>query len=289
MFCVYDLHSHSTASDGTLSPRALVQRAAEAGVEVLALTDHDTTAGIDEASEAAQSCGLVLIPGVEVSVSWNRQTVHLVGLNLDPHDSRLDAGLQKLRDFREWRAEEIGRRLDKAGISGAYEGALALAEGCLVSRTHFARFLVQSGIVEDERKVFKRFLVSGKPGHVPGEWASLEEAVGWIHAAGGQAVIAHPARYRMTRSKLRQLLKQFVALQGDGLEVVSGSHSRDDYVNMAKHARDFDLLASAGSDFHCPENPWVELGRLPRLPEGCKPVWQNWNLSVQTELRSQLG
>ncbi|MCG8099477.1 MAG: phosphatase, partial [Candidatus Thiodiazotropha taylori] len=171
----------------------------------------------------------------------------------------------------------------------AYEGALALAEGCLVSRTHFARFLVQSGIVEDERKVFKRFLVSGKPGHVPGEWASLEEAVGWIHAAGGQAVIAHPARYRMTRSKLRQLLKQFVALQGDGLEVVSGSHSRDDYVNMAKHARDFDLLASAGSDFHCPENPWVELGRLPRLPEGCKPVWQNWNLSVQTELRSQLG
>ncbi|MCG8052911.1 MAG: PHP domain-containing protein [Candidatus Thiodiazotropha taylori] len=289
MFCVYDLHSHSTASDGTLSPRALVQRAAEAGVEVLALTDHDTTAGIDEASEAAQSCGLVLIPGVEVSVSWNRQTVHLVGLNLDPHDSQLDAGLQKLRDFREWRAEEIGRRLDKAGISGAYEGALALAEGCLVSRTHFARFLVQSGIVEDERKVFKRFLVSGKPGHVPGEWASLEEAVGWIHAAGGQAVIAHPARYRMTRSKLRQLLKQFVALQGDGLEVVSGSHSRDDYVNMAKHARDFDLLASAGSDFHCPENPWIELGRLPRLPEGCKPVWQNWNLSAQTELRSQLG
>ncbi|MCG7866720.1 MAG: PHP domain-containing protein [Candidatus Thiodiazotropha taylori] len=289
MFCVYDLHSHSTASDGTLSPRALVQRAAEAGVEVLALTDHDTTAGIDEASEAAQSCGLVLIPGVEVSVSWNRQTVHLVGLNLDPHDSRLDAGLQKLRDFREWRAEEIGRRLDKAGISGAYEGALALAEGCLVSRTHFARFLVQSGIVEGERKVFKRFLVSGKPGHVPGEWASLEEAVGWIHAAGGQAVIAHPARYRMTRSKLRQLLKQFVALQGDGLEVVSGSHSRDDYVNMAKHAKDFDLMASAGSDFHCPENPWIELGRLPRLPEGCKPVWQSWNLSAQTELRSQLG
>ncbi|MBW9261167.1 MAG: PHP domain-containing protein [Candidatus Thiodiazotropha sp. (ex. Lucinisca nassula)] len=289
MFCEYDLHSHSTASDGTLSPRALVQRAAEAGVEVLALTDHDTTAGIDEASEAAQSCGLVLIPGVEVSVSWSRQTVHLVGLNLDPHDSQLNAGLQKLRDFREWRAEEIGRRLDKAGISGAYEGALALAEGCLVSRTHFARFLVQSGIVEDERKVFKRFLVSGKPGHVPGEWASLEEAVGWIHAAGGQAVIAHPARYRMTRSKLRQLLKQFVALQGDGLEVVSGSHSRDDYVSMAKHAKDFALLASAGSDFHCPENPWIELGRLPRLPDGCKPVWQNWNLSAQTELRSQLG
>ncbi|MCG7870953.1 MAG: PHP domain-containing protein [Candidatus Thiodiazotropha lotti] len=289
MFSVYDLHSHSTASDGTLSPRALVQRAAEAGVEVLALTDHDTTAGIDEASEAAQSCGLVLIPGVEVSVSWNRQTVHLVGLNVDPHDPNLNGGLQRLRDFREWRAEEIGRRLDKAGISGAYEGARSLAEGGLVSRTHFARFLVRSGIVEDERKVFKRFLVSGKPGHVPGAWASLEEAVGWIHAAGGQAVIAHPARYKMTRSKLRQLLKTFVALQGDGLEVVSGSHSRDDYINMAKHAKDFDLMASAGSDFHCPQNPWIELGRLPGLPEGCKPVWQNWNLSAQTELRSQLG
>ncbi|MCG8488116.1 MAG: PHP domain-containing protein [Chromatiales bacterium] len=289
MFCVYDLHSHSTASDGTLSPRALVQRAAEAGVEVLALTDHDTTAGIAEASQAADEFGLALIPGVEVSVTWNRQTVHLVGLNIDPLDPRLSEGLKRLRDFREWRAEEIGRKLEKAGISGAYEGALALAEGSLVSRTHFARFLVQSGIVEDERKVFKRFLVSGKPGHVPGEWATLEEAVGWIHGAGGEAVIAHPARYKMTRSKLRQLLKAFVGLQGDALEVVSGSHSRDDYINMARHAKDFDLMASAGSDFHCPENPWIALGRLPRLPEGCKPVWQNWNLSAQTELRSQLG
>ncbi|MEW8626978.1 MAG: PHP domain-containing protein [Candidatus Thiodiazotropha sp.] len=289
MFCVYDLHSHSTASDGTLSPRALVQRAAEAGVEVLALTDHDTTAGIAEASQAADEFGLALIPGVEVSVTWNRQTVHLVGLNIDPLDPHLSEGLKRLRDFREWRAEEIGRKLEKAGISGAYEGALALAEGSLVSRTHFARFLVQSGIVEDERKVFKRFLVSGKPGHVPGEWATLEEAVGWIHGAGGEAVIAHPARYKMTRSKLRQLLKAFVGLQGDALEVVSGSHSRDDYINMARHAKDFDLMASAGSDFHCPENPWIALGRLPRLPEGCKPVWQNWNLSAQTELRSQLG
>ncbi|MEJ2621101.1 MAG: PHP domain-containing protein [Candidatus Thiodiazotropha sp.] len=287
MFCVYDLHSHSTASDGTLSPSCLVERAAKAGVEVLALTDHDTTAGIEEATQASDVYGLMLIPGVEISVTWNRQTVHLVGLNIDPQEPSLRQGLKRLREFRQWRAEEIGRRLDKAGISGAYEGALALAEGRLVSRTHFARFLVQTGIVEDERKVFKRFLVSGKPGHVAGEWASLEEAVGWIHAAGGQAVIAHPARYQMSRSKLRQLLKAFVSLQGDALEVVSGSHSRDDYKNMAKHAKDFALLASAGSDFHCPENFWIELGRLPRLPEGCDPVWQGWNLPVPSELRSQ--
>jgi predicted metal-dependent phosphoesterase TrpH len=267
----------------------LVERAAESGVEVLALTDHDTTAGIEVAAQTADRCGLVLIPGVEISVTWNRQTVHLVGLNIDPQEPNLSQGLQRLREFREWRAEEIGRRLDKAGISAAYEGALALAEGNLVSRTHFARFLVKSGIVEDERKVFKRFLVSGKPGHVAGEWASLEEAVGWIHGAGGQAVIAHPARYKMTRSKLRQLLKAFAALRGDGIEVVSGSHSRDDYINMAKHAKDFALLASAGSDFHCPENPWIELGRLPGLPDGCTPVWQDWNLPVQSKPCSQLA
>jgi predicted metal-dependent phosphoesterase TrpH len=267
----------------------LVQRAAQAGVEVLALTDHDTTAGIDEASQAATACGVTLIPGVEISVTWKRQTVHLIGLNIDPLDPVLSQGLQRLREFREWRAEEIARKLERAGVSGAYEGALGFAEGSLVSRTHFARFLVQSGIVEDERKVFKRFLVSGKPGHVAGEWASLEEAVGWIHGAGGQAVIAHPARYNMTRAKLRQLVKAFVALQGDALEVVSGSHSRDDYITMAKHAKDFDLLASAGSDFHCPENPWIALGRLPSLPVGCQPVWQSWNLTTQTEPKCQLG
>ncbi|MCU7936454.1 MAG: PHP domain-containing protein [Candidatus Thiodiazotropha sp. (ex Dulcina madagascariensis)] len=278
MFCANDLHCHSTASDGTLSPHALVLRAADAGVRVLALTDHDTTAGIEEASLAARQCGLKLIPGVEISVTWNRQTVHIVGLNVDPDNRTLQQGLSKLREFRDWRAREMADRLEKAGISGAYEGALAYSNGVLVSRTHFARFLVKQGVVSDERKVFKRYLVSGKPGHVPGNWASLEQALGWIHAAGGEAVVAHPARYRMTGSKLRRLLKDFIRQRGEAIEVVSGSHGRDDYFRMAGLARDLGLKASVGSDFHSPENPWIELGRLPMLPDGCRPVWVDWDI-----------
>lgn len=276
MFCHYDLHSHSTASDGTLTPSALVRLAAEAGVRVLALTDHDTTAGIGEAVDAAADAGISLVPGVEISVTWSRQTVHIVGLGVDPADPRLQDGLQGLREFRHWRAEEIGRRLQKTGIPDAYEAALAHSNGTLVSRTHFARMLVERGIVEDERKVFKRYLVEGKPGHVPGEWARLEEALGWIHGAGGQAVVAHPARYRMTRSKLRSLIGEFRELGGEAIEVISGSHNRDDCLNMAKLSQDFDLLASAGSDFHSPENPWIALGRLPLLPASCLPVWTGW-------------
>ncbi|MET0065638.1 MAG: PHP domain-containing protein [Candidatus Thiodiazotropha sp.] len=289
MMTLYDLHSHSTASDGTLNPRDLVLRAAGAGVHVLALTDHDTTAGVAEAGAAAGGCGLTLIPGVEISVSWEGYTVHLVGLNVDPENSRLQEGLAGLRAFREWRAVEIGRRLQQAGIPGAYDGACGFAEGNLVSRTHFARFLVQCGAAKDERAVFKRFLIQGRPGHVPGNWAPLEQAVSWIHAAGGQAVIAHPARYSMTRTKLRRLLKNFVALDGDAIEVVSGSHSRDDYLTMARHASDFGLRASAGSDFHTPDNPWIELGCLPSLPDGCRPVWEDWPRPETGLLRSQLG
>jgi hypothetical protein len=276
MFCEYDLHSHSTASDGTLSPRDLVCRAAEAGVRVLALTDHDTTAGVEEAQSAAAPRGLVLIPGVEISVTWNKHTVHIVGLNVDPDDPALQRGLEKLREFRDWRAQAIAERLESAGISGAYEGALAHSNGTLVSRTHFARFLVEQGVVSDERKVFKHYLVKGKPGFVPGRWADLEQALGWIHGAGGVAVVAHPARYNMTRSKLQRLFAEFTELGGEAIEVVSGSHNRDDYFTMARHAREFGLMASAGSDFHSPENPWIALGRLPMLPENCRPVWSDW-------------
>jgi predicted metal-dependent phosphoesterase TrpH len=280
MFCEYDLHSHSTASDGTLTPGDLVSRAASGGVRVLALTDHDTTAGIEEAQDYASQCGLVLIPGVEISVTWHMQTVHIVGLNVDPQNQILQQGLSRLRQFREWRAREIALRLEKAGISGAYEGALAHSNGTLVSRSHFARYLVERGVVSDERKVFKHYLVFGKPGFVPGKWAALSEALEWIHGAGGVAVVAHPARYKMTRSKLRRLFKAFVELGGEAIEVVSGSHSRDDYYTMAKHATDFGLRASAGSDFHTPDNPWIELGRLPRLPERCQPVWSDWAIET---------
>ncbi len=268
----WDFHTHSAASDGTLAPAELVSRAREAGVKRLALTDHDTLAGLPAASDAARVVGLELVPGVEISVSWQGHTVHLVGLNVDPADPTLLKGLRDLLDYRAWRAEEIGRRLERDGIPGGYEGARTFAKGELVGRTHFARFLVQQGHARDLREVFRKFLVKGKPGHVPGRWAELESALGWIHGAGGVAVIAHPARYRMTRSKLRRLLGEFRELGGEALEVVSGSHSVDDCFLMARHARDFGLAASAGSDYHGPENPWIQLGRLPELPHGCRPV-----------------
>ncbi|MBK5939696.1 PHP domain-containing protein [Halochromatium roseum] len=269
-----DLHTHSTASDGTLAPRDLMARAAQQGVEMLALTDHDTLAGLDEAAEAATEHGLKLVSGVEVSVTWGGRTVHIVGLDVDPACAKLRAGLAGLQAYREQRAAEIAARLDRAGWPGALEGARAQASGELVGRTHFARFLVQRGAAKDLRSVFKHFLVNGKPGHVAGQWTTLEEAVGWIRAAGGQAVIAHPARYGLTRSKMKRLLDDFRACGGRGIEVVSGSHSRDDYFTFARWAREQGLLASAGSDYHGPESPWLELGRLPALPEGCQPIWE---------------
>jgi predicted metal-dependent phosphoesterase TrpH len=271
----YDLHSHSTASDGTLDPAALAEAAHAAGIRVLALTDHDTTAGIGAAGRAAAALGMSLVPGVEISVSWQSQTVHVLGLNIDPDSAPLQQGLQRLRAFRDWRAEEIGRRLARAGIDGAREGAQALTRGRIVSRTHFARYLVAQGHAGSVRDVFKHFLVPGKPGHVRGQWAGLEEALGWIRAAGGLAVIAHPARYRMTASKLRHLIGEFRELGGVGLEVVSGSHTRDNVHAMAAQARTSQLLASCGSDYHGPENPWVQLGQLCDLPAGCRPIWDS--------------
>ena len=269
-----DLHTHSTASDGTLAPSDLIARAARQGVEVIALTDHDTLAGLDEAAEAAQAQGIRLVPGVEISVTWGGRTVHIVGLDVDPACSALRKGLGGLLAYREERAAEIARRLAQAGWPGALEGARAQAEGVLVGRTHFARFLVQQGAAKDLRAVFKHFLVKGKPGHVAGSWTTLDEAVSWIRAAGGQAVIAHPARYGLTRSKMKRLLEDFRACGGRGIEVVSGSHSRDDYFTFARWAREQGLLASAGSDYHGPDSPWIELGRLPALPEGCRPIWE---------------
>lgn len=279
----YDLHTHSTASDGTLAPRELMRRARAAGVRVLALTDHDTTEGIAEARDAASGLEMQLVSGVEISVTWQRQTVHVLGLHIDPGNSVLQEGLAALRRFRDWRAEEIGRRLEQHGVKGALEGARAQSQGPLISRTHFARYLVQTGHFPDVRKVFKHYLVRGKPGHVPGDWASLEQALGWIHAAGGTAVVAHPARYKLTRRKRLRLLGEFMESGGAALEVVSGSHSRDENFVMAQYAKELGLLASAGSDYHGPESPWLELGRMPRLPDGCIPVWKDWALSSQTE------
>ncbi|MBK1641015.1 phosphatase [Chromatium okenii] len=273
----YDLHTHSTASDGTLTPAELVARAAAAGVTVLALTDHDTTAGIAEATAAALEHGIRLIAGVEISATWGERTVHIVGLGVAVDAPELATGLAELRTFRAWRAEEIGRRLAKHGIDDAYEGARGFSNGSLIGRTHFARLLVQRGLAADTNEVFKRFLTHGKPGHVAGQWASLEAAVSWIRAAGGQAVIAHPGRYRLTHTRLLRFIREFHNAGGAALEVVTSTHSRDDILNFARLAREQQLLASVGSDFHGPEHAWLQLGRLPPLPTSCVPVWRDWS------------
>lgn len=270
-----DLHSHSTASDGTLTPDALVRHACALGVKTLALTDHDTTAGIGEASASAVENGISLIAGVEISVSWQGGTVHVLGLNVDPDDQSLQLGLARLREYRVWRAEEIGRSLAKAGIEDAYAGARRHARGSIVGRTHFAHFLVEQGHAQNVRDVFKRFLVRGKPGHVRGEWAELEQATAWIRGAGGQAVVAHPARYPLSGGKLRRLMEEFRELGGEGLEVVSGSHAPTDIRKMAQLAQRMELFASRGSDYHGPENPWIEVGRMEPLPDACRPIWKS--------------
>lgn len=271
-----DLHSHSTGSDGSLSATELVQRAADAGLTVLALTDHDNTESLAEAGQAAARLGIRLIPGVEVSVSWYSQTVHIVGVNIDPQYPILQAGLQSLCAFRQWRAEEIDRRLAKAGIHGGLEAARAFASGPIIGRLHFARWLLQEGHAPDMRRIFERFLVRGKPGYVPGQWASLEDAVGWIRQSGGQAIIAHPGRYKVSAGKLRQLLLDFKAAGGNAIEVLSGSHANQDIPRFAKLARDMDLLASAGSDYHGPGQSYGDLGRMPLLPEQVTPIWHDW-------------
>ncbi|MDP2787478.1 MAG: 3',5'-nucleoside bisphosphate phosphatase [Pseudomonadota bacterium] len=275
---IYDLHCHSTASDGVLSPRELVHRANEKGVHVLALTDHDELSGQAEAATVAQEAGLRLIHGVEISVTWGNVTLHVVGLNVDPQDPVLLNGLARNRGGRSERARRIGEDLARLGIAGAFEGASALAENKeLISRTHFARFLIERGIAKNMKSVFKKYLVKGKPGYVTHEWASLNDALTWIHAAGGVAVLAHPGRYQIGREKMRLLLSEFKHLGGAGIEVVTGSHTQDQVPLYADLAVEFDLMASIGSDFHAPGEGGRELGRLTALPERCRPIWQAWN------------
>ncbi len=276
----YDLHTHSTASDGTLSPEALVRRAYAKGVDVLALTDHDTTAGCADAAAIAAEVGMCLVPGVEISVSWNGATLHILGLGVTPEHDLLQQGLTGLGRYRALRAEEIGRRLQKHGVEAAHAGARELAGDAQIGRTHFARFLVEQGHARDLRDAFKHFLTQGKPGYVCGEWAELAQAIAWIRAAGGQAVIAHPARYKLTATKLRRLIGEFKECGGVGMEVVSGSHSRDEIFTYANHTRQHGLRASSGSDYHGPTNPWIDLGRLPDLPAGCVPVWSDWSCAL---------
>ncbi len=246
----------------------------------MALTDHDTVDGLTEAEEAVSELNLSLVPGVEISVTWQAMTIHVVGLNVDFHNNVLAEGLRELQDIRARRARDIGRRLADVGIAGALEGASQFSRGNSLTRTHFAKFLVASGYAASVRDVFKRYLISGKPGYVRTEWVSMGRALSWIRQAGGLPVIAHPARYRLSRSKLKRLVAEFSDAGGLGLEVVSGNHSRDEILHMAAVAREHRLFASCGSDYHGPENPWVDLGRLRKLPEGCVPIWEaeSWPL-----------
>jgi len=272
-----DLHTHSQHSDGRLAVAELIDLAHQAGVDMLALTDHDTTAGIDEAKQLAQAQAIQLIAGVEISVSWRGRTIHILGLGIEPNNPTLQAGLQSLRDKREERAQMINDKLVAAGIEGAMDWVQHRVNGGLISRTHFAEFLVHAGHAKDIRAVFKQYLVSGKTGHVSVHWCDMEQALSWIRDAGGVAVIAHPARYKLTRSKLVSLLEEFIALGGKGLEVVSSSHSEADCRHMAELAQQFQLYASCGSDFHSPDQPWARLGRIAALPAKCTPIWSLWS------------
>ena len=269
-----DLHCHSVVSDGTLTPEALAERAAANGVELWALTDHDEVGGQHRARAAATAAGMKYLTGAEISVTFANVTVHIVGLGFDPDNATLVQGLADTRDGRIPRAQDMAAQLAKVGIAGAYEGALKyVGNPQLVSRTHFARFLVESGACKDTPEVFRKYLTEGKPGYVPHRWATLSDAVHWITSAGGVAVIAHPARYKFTANEEYALFSEFKAHGGQGVEVVTGSHTPAEYVTYAAMAQEFGLVASRGSDFHSPDESHTDLGKLPYLPGALTPVW----------------
>jgi 3',5'-nucleoside bisphosphate phosphatase len=270
-----DLHCHSVVSDGTLTPEMLAERAKANGVELWALTDHDEIGGQHRAAAAAKAVGLKYLTGTEISVTFAGETVHIVGLGFDPDDAAMVQGLHDTRGGRQQRAMEMAEGLAKVGIKGAYEGALKFVGNPeLISRTHFARFLVESGVCSETSEVFRKYLTEGKPGYVPHRWASLKDAVRWITAAKGMAIIAHPARYKFTPNEEYALFTEFKAHGGRGVEVVTGSHTAAEYVKYAETAKEFGLAASRGSDFHSPEESRTDLGTLPFLPGELTPVWE---------------
>lgn len=270
-----DLHCHSVVSDGTLTPEALAERAAANGVELWALTDHDEVGGQHRAMAAARAHGMRYLTGCEISVTFAGETVHIVGLGFDPDDAGMRAGLRATRGGRGERAKEMSAGLARVGIDGAYEGALQFVGNPeLISRTHFARFLVESGVCRDTSEVFRKYLTEGKPGYVPHRWATLKDAVHWITAGGGLAVVAHPGRYNFTANEEHALFIEFQAHGGRAIEVVTGSHSPAEYVEYAEKALEYGFAASRGSDFHSPDESHVDLGKLPWLPGTLTPVWE---------------
>jgi predicted metal-dependent phosphoesterase TrpH len=269
-----DLHSHSTISDGTLSPTAVVERAHAQGVTLYALTDHDEVRGLAAAAERAQALGMGFVPGVEISVTWADETIHIVGLQIDASHPQLLAGLAQTRNGRQARAEEMALDLARVGIPNTYEGALKyVGNPDLISRSHFGRYLVEAGFATSTQDAFSKYLTPGHPGYIPHRWAKLADAVQWIQQAGGVAVIAHPARYKLSDTVRYALYDEFKALGGVGIEVVTGSHAPEEYGTYAQHAREWGFLASRGSDFHGPTEGCAELGSLPPLPSDLTPIW----------------
>ena len=285
-----DLHCHSVVSDGTLTPEALAARAKANGVELWALTDHDEIGGQARAAAAAAANGMAYLTGTEISVTFANETVHIVGLGFDATNPIIVNGLAKTRGGRGERAMEMSDGLAKVGIKGAYEGALTFVGNPeLISRTHFARFLVESGVCKDTYEVFRKYLTEGKPGYVPHRWASLGEAVGWITQSGGVAVIAHPGRYKFTANEEFALFSEFKTHGGQGVEVVTGSHTTAEYVEYAAVAKEFGMAASRGSDFHSPDESRIDLGTLPMLPGDLTPVWELVKDRIQHTMQEKIG
>lgn len=274
---VIDLHTHSTCSDGSLRPAELVALAVRNGVGVLALTDHDSVAGLAEAQSAASAAGIRLVPGIELSAVWGKYNIHVVGLHIDADHPELVAGLARQAEARGLRARQIGDRLAERGMPGAYAGALALASRPdAISRTHFSQWLYAQGHVGSIQQAFDRWLGPGKPAAVPMPWATLAEVVGWIRAAGGQAVLAHPGRYALSRTRLRELLSAFADAGGEAMEVATATEKPDMIQYLARLSVQLGLKASQGSDYHGQPAPWIALGRFPALPAVCTPIWTTW-------------
>lgn len=278
-FCI-DLHCHSTASDGALSPEDLVRRASEKGVTHLALTDHDTIAGLSDASIEAEAVGITLVAGTELSCLWKSHTIHIVGLDFDTSDDNLNTALARQNDNRWRRAGMIAEKLAKLNIDDIVAKATSKAGGDVPGRPHFARVLVDEGAVKDSAQAFKRYLGAGKAGDVKGFWPSLDEVVQWITSAGGIAVLAHPRKYKLTATKLRALTSDFCRAGGRAIEVSTSGQSSGDLGFLAELCRREKLLASQGSDFHFPGAPWCELGSIMKMPDGLEPVWHHFRQPV---------
>jgi hypothetical protein len=270
-----DLHCHSTASDGLLPPAGVVRRAAANGVDMLSLTDHDDLGGLPAARLVADEVGMRFVNGVEISIEWGGLQVHIIGYAFDADDRVLNDGLAAIRSGRISRARRMAADLETVGIGGCFDGAMRFAENPnLISRAHFARYLVESGVCKDVRSVFESYIVPGRPGYVDHRWATLEESVGWILGAGGVAAVAHPGRYKLSRPEMRLMLDEFKRYGGQAIEIVSGSHSADNVTVFSRLAREYGFLASCGSDFHGPGESYIDLGKLASMPPGLTPVWE---------------